>query len=317
MALPVGVYTCSVDLSDAYWHVPVDPHFQPFLGFRLGPQKYKFVVMPFGLNVAPRIFTKLTRPIVEELRSRGIFVLVYLDDWLVWAPSAQLCHLHTQILLEVLHRRGFHVNVRKSRLVPAQSFQWLGVHWDTRAATVSLPREKVPSLSRDLLRFLARTSISRRDLERVLGKLQFASLIDPIGKALLKDTNRFLRSSANQRWRDKKVLFPPSLRGSLKRWLRPKILTQTIPFRPPPVNFTIFTDASRQGWGAHSSRGDSLRGKWSAMFARFHINVLELIAISGPKGVQNSIWQSCGSSLRQQHGSELYQQERLSKIPPT
>ena len=279
MALPAGVYTCSVDLADAYWHVPVNPRFQPFLGFKLGSQRFQFQVMPFGLNIAPRIFTKITKPIVEELRSRGVFVVVYLDDWLVWAPSKYLCNLHTNILLEVLQRRGFKVNHSKSRLVPSQSFKWLGVHWDTRSSRVSLPEEKVISLSRDLSRFFNRISISRRDLERVLGKLQFAALVDPIGKALLKSVNLFLRSFANQRWRDRKVPFPQALRTSLRRWLRPGVLTQSVPFRPPPVSFTIFTDASRQGWGAHSSGGDSLRGRWSLKFAKFHINILELIAV--------------------------------------
>ena len=81
--LPTNVYTCSVDLTDAYWHVPINPYFQQFLGFRLGSTKYQFQVMPFGLNIAPRIFTKLTRPILEELRAKGVCVVVYLDDWLV------------------------------------------------------------------------------------------------------------------------------------------------------------------------------------------------------------------------------------------
>ena len=88
--LPQGVFTCSVDLSDAYWHIPIHPAFQPFLGFRLGKQKYRFVAMPFGLNIAPRIFTKMTESILEELRTRSVFVVVYLNDWLVWAPTADL-----------------------------------------------------------------------------------------------------------------------------------------------------------------------------------------------------------------------------------
>ena len=57
--LPKGAYTCSLDLSDAYWHVPVADSFRPFLGFALGRKLFRFKVLPFGLNIAPRIFTKL------------------------------------------------------------------------------------------------------------------------------------------------------------------------------------------------------------------------------------------------------------------
>ena len=277
--LPQGAFTCSVDLTDAYWHVPVDPHFQPYLGFRLDNRKYKFLVMPFGLNIAPRVFTKLTRPIVQELRARGVCLVVYLDDWLVWAPSELLCRRHTKLLLKTLERRGFRVNQAKSRLNPAQVFEWLGVRWDTRSARIDLPEEKVISLSQDLLSFTNRDLISRREIERTLGRLQFASLVDPIGKALLKNLNGFLKSLATRRGRDRKVPFPPQLKTSLRRWLRPGTFQMSVPFRPPPISIRIFSDASHQGWGAHSSSGECVRGNWSVTMRTCHINILELVAI--------------------------------------
>ena len=54
---------------------------------------------------------------------------------------------------------------------------------------------------------------------------------------------------------------------------------QKVKFRPPPISVTICTDASKQGWGAHSSLGGSLRGKWSREMASFHINILEMAAV--------------------------------------
>ena len=35
-SLPRNGITCSLDLKDAYWHVPISPRFRPYLGFRLG-----------------------------------------------------------------------------------------------------------------------------------------------------------------------------------------------------------------------------------------------------------------------------------------
>ena len=79
-SLPKGGVTCSLDLRDAYWHVPINPRFRPYLGFRLGRKSYRFKVMPFGLNIAPRVFTKLTKVIIKELRLAGILIWAYLDD---------------------------------------------------------------------------------------------------------------------------------------------------------------------------------------------------------------------------------------------
>ena len=81
--LPAGSFMTSIDLKDAYWHVPIHKSFRKYLGFRLGRRKCQFRVLPFGLNIAPRVFTKLTKPILRELRLLGVGVLVYLDDWLV------------------------------------------------------------------------------------------------------------------------------------------------------------------------------------------------------------------------------------------
>ena len=51
-----------------------------------------------------------------------------------------------------------------------------------------------------------------------------------------------------------------------------------IPFRPFQADFTIFTDASTQGWGAHM--GDSqISGVWTHSESKLHINVLELKAV--------------------------------------
>ena len=50
-------------------------------------------------------------------------MLAYLEDLLI----ASLCAEHLRTFLRVLANHGWIVNVRKSRLTPSQSFQWLGL----------------------------------------------------------------------------------------------------------------------------------------------------------------------------------------------
>ena len=46
--LPLGAFTCSLDLKDAYWHVPIHPAFRSYLGFRIGTQRYRPMVPPLA-----------------------------------------------------------------------------------------------------------------------------------------------------------------------------------------------------------------------------------------------------------------------------
>ena len=65
----------------------------------------------------------------------------------------------------------------------------------------------------------------------------------------------------------------------LRRWLDPRFLTSGIPIRPFQADFTIFTDASSQGWGAHM--GDSkILGTWTLTDRKLHINFLEFKAVT-------------------------------------
>ncbi|XP_061589562.1 LOW QUALITY PROTEIN: nucleolar protein 14 [Cololabis saira] len=51
----------SIDLKDAYFHVPIHPDHRQFLHFAFQGHAYQFAVLPFGLSQAPRIFTRCMR----------------------------------------------------------------------------------------------------------------------------------------------------------------------------------------------------------------------------------------------------------------
>ena len=64
----------------------------------------------------------------------------------------------------------------------------------------------------------------------------------------------------------------------LGQWQDLSLLTSGIPIRPFQPEFTIFTDASTQGWGTHM--GDSqLSGIWTRSDCKLHINTLKLKAV--------------------------------------
>ncbi|XP_068211771.1 uncharacterized protein [Palaemon carinicauda] len=109
-----GAYTVSIDLTDAYWHLLIGQRFSPYLGFRLERRAYVFRAMPFGLNIAPRIFTKVIDTVVQQLREKELQVAAYLDDWLVWAPSARECTEATYRIVRFLQSLGLQINFKNS-----------------------------------------------------------------------------------------------------------------------------------------------------------------------------------------------------------
>ena len=66
--LKPGIWAISIDLADAYFHVPIRPIHHKFLRFALAGQSYQFRALPFGPTTAPRVFTKIVSAVVEYLR---------------------------------------------------------------------------------------------------------------------------------------------------------------------------------------------------------------------------------------------------------
>ncbi len=70
-----GDWFCSLDLKDAYFHIQIAPHHRRFLRFAFEGVAYQYAVLPFGLSLAPRTFTKCMDVALSPLRQMGIRIL--------------------------------------------------------------------------------------------------------------------------------------------------------------------------------------------------------------------------------------------------
>ena len=87
-------YAFKIDLQDAYFHVPIHLSSRKYLRFAFENRVYQFQVLPFGLNTAPQIFTRLGHTVTAYLHRQGISVIPYLDDWLIHHPDRQVLLRH-------------------------------------------------------------------------------------------------------------------------------------------------------------------------------------------------------------------------------
>ncbi|XP_072384478.1 uncharacterized protein [Diabrotica undecimpunctata] len=86
-----GCFMSKIDLKDAYHLIPVQKSHRKYLRFIFKGTLYEYNCLPFGLSCAPRIFTKILKPIVGILREKGVLLTVYLDDFLILGKSYKEC----------------------------------------------------------------------------------------------------------------------------------------------------------------------------------------------------------------------------------
>ena len=93
----------------------------------MGNKTYEFTAMPFRLIVAPRVFTKMMKPVLASLRCQGVRLIIYLDDILVMASSIETFNRHKKIAISLLESLGFLIIYKKSNLTPSQQIVFLGM----------------------------------------------------------------------------------------------------------------------------------------------------------------------------------------------
>ncbi|XP_050958021.1 uncharacterized protein LOC127159160 [Labeo rohita] len=136
----------AIDLKDAYFHVSIFPRHRPFLRFAFEGRAYQYKVLPFGLALSPRVFTKLAEGALAPVWERGIRILNYLDDWLIIAHSRDLLCEHRDLVLQHLSLLGLQVNCEKSKLSPVQSISFFGMELDSVNMMARLTEECVQSV---------------------------------------------------------------------------------------------------------------------------------------------------------------------------
>lgn len=269
-----------VDLEDAYFQVPIWNRHWRFLRFVFDCREYEFQVLPFGISLAPRTFTRCMEAALAPLRQKGIRILNYLDDWLLCADTEARCREHLLILLDHIQHLGLRLNLKKSRLEPSQKTQFLGLVVDSQAGLLSLSEGRHQSLRSELSRFKLGARVTWKQCLRLLGLMASAVQVVPLALLHMRPVQRCILSQGlSPRSRsDTPVLVTRRLRKALCWWEDSRNLTKGSGLGPVTHRQLVTTDASQTGWGA-VCRGRGVSGCWSGAHISYNINMLELLAI--------------------------------------
>ena len=72
----------SLDLKDSYFSVPIHPLDRKLLRFIWKGQRFEFICLPFGYYLAPRVFSKILKPLAATWRSKGLELQSTLPDFI-------------------------------------------------------------------------------------------------------------------------------------------------------------------------------------------------------------------------------------------
>lgn len=271
-------YFASVDFKHAYFSVPISGPDRRWLRFLWAGEHFQFTCLPQGLTSAPRVFTKMLKPVLAYLRKRGMIVSAYIDDCIFIGHSPSELASHIKFAVQLFDRLGLTIHPDKSNFKPTQKIVFLGFILDSVAMTVTLDTKKQQKI-RDLsTQLLSGGTVTIRELAAFIGN---AVAADPgVPRAALK--YKYLEIIRNRALLCNKGDYDGSLvldrkATDLLCWWRECVDQQSKSIWCDQPQFYLFTDASLSGWGAKLGP-ISTGGQWADQEVA-HINVLELRAV--------------------------------------
>lgn len=278
-----GCYLAKVDLKNAYRSIPISQESQQVTGlswFINGKKTYlKDVKLPFGANLSPFIFNTITQSVRRMMANRGYTkVVCYLDDFCLIADSKTECQHMVTVLVRLLRELGFKISWPKLE-GPSTNITFLGIHIDSITMTCSIPDEKIQQIASDLAQFKQKYRASKKQLQSLVGKLNWVARVMPIGRIYLRAA---IQGITSLKAPSHKIIINAAIRSDLDWWLDTiPILNGTQPIRDPRPVETMATDACVTGAGG-VFENDWFYLNWQAdcpEMAGLHINFKETLAV--------------------------------------
>ena len=275
-------WATSLDLTDGYFHVPMAPHCRKYLRFVVNGKIFQFTALPFGLSTAPLVFTKMLTPAAAHFHTLGIRFHRYLDDLLIRATSRLQALLWTEIIIRVLTRLGYHINVIKSMLQAAQRYVYLGVKFLTDLGMMTPPEDRFASILNKISELRTQDPAPAILWLSLLGVLGSAERQVPMGRLYIRPIqiclHRQFQMTAHPFTHP--VTLDASASEALTWWSDRSNVFRGQALGPFNPHVTLYTDASLAAWGAHGDLDEfAVSGVWSPIESQRSINQLELLAV--------------------------------------
>lgn len=259
-----------------FFHVPVHADHQELLGFKFQQKYYKWTVLPFGHCSSPYFFSKVLRPVIAYLRSKGLRVVVYVDDFIILGAK-HLIQRQTDFFLKTLQQLGWTVNYDKSSLEPSLIKTFIGYIIDNTGdkTVIKITQERIRKLKKDISRALRLGEVTARGLARIGG--QCVSMCKCIFPAKLLLRNLYRQLAKRSSW-SQKITLDLYTRNDLEWFFSSVSQWNKLYVVSKQIDIQLVTDASGIGWGAWIP-GKEAQGFWNTRLSMQSSNFRELFAV--------------------------------------
>ena len=173
-----GAYLYKMDLARGYRQLRVDPNDWPLLSFTHRGEWFMDICPPFGLRTSALFMQRTSEAICHIHQQAGYTSRPYLDDFGGAERTEEEAAAALSKLRDIMAELGVQPAEHKT-CGPTQTMVWLGLLYDTINMTISIPQPKLEEIMQLLLEWDGRQRATRKQLESLIGTLQFVAGVSP------------------------------------------------------------------------------------------------------------------------------------------
>ena len=241
-------YAFAVDIARAYRNFRSDPLDWPLLGVAHGGHTYIDLAMPFGARLSSLYMQRVAQFISRHLATKGICVLIYLDDVVGVAQTYEKACKDFNVLQSVLSDLGLPL-ARHKMTPPTRVIQWLGIILNMDDKTLKIPHKKVGQIRTEMAEMYQRSCLTRRQVQSIAGKINHLAKACRPARLFMARILAYLRGHPPC-----PTMISKGTRADL-RWFLQYLPTfngiSTIPH--PHHVMVVEADSCMKGGGAHNS----------------------------------------------------------------
>ena len=185
-----GAFLYKTDLARGYRQLRVDPADWPILGFQHEGRFYLDICPPFGLKTSALFMQRTSEAISYIHGCHGFLSRPYLDDFGGAEHSLARADAALDTLQSIMAELGV-VEATRKVCRPSQVMVWLGILFNTIEMTMTIPDEKMAEIGEVLREWEGKQRATQRDMQSLLGLLQFVASVSPPARIY---TNRMLEN---------------------------------------------------------------------------------------------------------------------------
>ena len=177
-------YFTSIDLSSAYWQVPLKPESMQYTAFAGNQKLWEFRVLPMGLSISPSLYNRVILHVLQDVAFKSS--IVYLDDISILGESFDEHLENLEAVFKKLQEHGMKIQFSKCNFMK-RSLKFLG--YKISKEGVATDESKIecvktwptPCNTKALMRFLGFVNFYRKFIP------DYATKSKPLYELLKKD----------------------------------------------------------------------------------------------------------------------------------